>query len=84
MTDRAGDADVMLDELDVPEEKRLKCNAHVLLAVDVALDKAFQDVETKVGEANLIDKGVSCFQLAKEQCVVFGSYCFGETTISIS
>ena len=59
MTDRAGDADVMLDELDVPEEKRLKCNAHVLLAVDVALDKVFRDVETKVGVANLIGKGAS-------------------------
>ena len=59
MTDRAGDADAMLDKLDIDAKKRLKCNAHVLLAVDVALDKVFRDVETRVGVANLIGKGAS-------------------------
>ena len=59
MTDRAGDSDVMLDELGIDESKRLKCNAHVLLAVDVALDKVFRDVETLIGVANLIGKGAS-------------------------
>ena len=49
----------MLDELDIDVVKRLKCNAHVLLAVDVALDKVFRDVETRVGAKNLIGKGAS-------------------------
>ena len=59
MTDRAGDSDTMLDELDVDKKKRLKCNAHVLLAVDVALDKVFKDTETQIGVANLVGKGAS-------------------------
>ena len=37
----------------------MKCNAHVLLAVDVALDKVFKDTEILIGVANLIGKGVS-------------------------
>ena len=59
MTDRAGDSDVMLDELGVADKKRLKCNAHVLLAVDGALDKVFKDVESIVGVSNLIGRGES-------------------------
>ena len=59
MTDRAGDSNVMLDTLEVDEKKRLKCNAHVLLAIDVALDKIFKDSETQIGVSNLIDNGAS-------------------------
>lgn len=59
MTDRAGDSDGMLDELSIDDTRRLKCNAHVLLAVDVALDKVFRDVETLFGVSNLIGKGAS-------------------------
>ena len=36
MNDRAGDGDTMLSDLGVKEERRLKCNAHILLAVDIA------------------------------------------------
>ena len=56
MTDRAGDADTMLDELDIDDEKRLKCNAHVLLAIDNALDKVFKDTETLIGVFKLISE----------------------------
>ena len=28
MNDRAGDSDTMLDAMDIPEDRRLKCNAH--------------------------------------------------------
>ena len=63
MNDRAGDSDVMLDTLGVDEKKRLKCNAHILLAVDVAMDKVFRDTETLVGVSNLIS---TCFQFAKK------------------
>ena len=38
MSDSAADADLTLAELDIDESKRLKCNAHVLLAPDVAID----------------------------------------------
>ena len=45
MNDRAGDGDTMLDELHIEESRRLKCSAHILLAVDVAVDKVFKEVE---------------------------------------
>ena len=47
----------MLDELGIEESKRLKCNAHILLASDTAIDKVFRDVETVIGSSNLITKG---------------------------
>ena len=59
MNDRSGDGEVMLNELGIDEKKRLKCNAHVVLATDVALDKVFRDIETKVGPAKLIGQGAS-------------------------
>ena len=62
MTDRAGDSDVMLSELGVDEKQKLKCNAHILLAIDVALDKVFRDTETLI----------SCFQFDRLRC----SSCF--------
>ena len=54
MTDRAGDADVMLDNLGVSEWQRLKCNAHPLLAIQNALDSTFKDQETEIGTQKLI------------------------------
>ena len=39
MNDRAGDSDVMLDQLGVGEDQRLKCNAHVILCIQNAMDK---------------------------------------------
>ena len=59
MTDRAGDNDSMLDELKVDERKRLKCNAHVVLAVDAALENTFKDTETLIGTSNLISSGAA-------------------------
>ena len=59
MSDRAGDSDVMLDILGVEQKKRLKCNAHVLLAVDISLDKIFRDSERLIGVSNLINKGAT-------------------------
>ena len=54
MNDRAGDSDTMLDALDVTEERRLKCNAHPLLAVQNSIDKTFKDEEAKIGVQKLI------------------------------
>jgi len=53
MTDRAGDWNVMLDQLGVKEEKKLKCTAHVILGADNATDKVFQDVEQSIGVEKL-------------------------------
>ena len=54
MNDRAGDGDKMLDELGVPEEQRLKCNAHCILCIQNAVDKVFKDKETEIGVTKLI------------------------------
>ena len=42
LTDRATDNDRMLDGLNIAETKRLKSNAHIVLAVDTALEKVFR------------------------------------------
>ena len=44
MNDRSGDGEIMLDELGVDRNKRLKCSAHVLLTIEVAQDKVFKDI----------------------------------------
>ena len=54
MNDRAGDSDAILDELGIESEKRLKCNAHILLCIDQAMDKVFKDLETTLGVQKLI------------------------------
>ena len=54
MNDRAGDSDACLDEIGVETEKRLKCNAHILLCIDQAMDKVFKDFETTLGVQKLI------------------------------
>ena len=59
MNDRAGDSDASLDELGISPEKRLKCNAHILLCIDQALDKVFKDLETTFGVQKLIGLGAS-------------------------
>ena len=41
MDDRARDNDTMLDELDVSDEDRLNCNAHILLCITATTDKVF-------------------------------------------
>ena len=43
------DADTMLAELGVDDEKILKCNAHVLLCIDNANNITFKDIESLIG-----------------------------------
>ena len=52
--DRAGDNLVMLEELGVKEEKTVKCNAHILLAIEDAMDSVMCDTEVAVGKDKLI------------------------------
>ena len=58
MTDRGGDVDALLDELGLPKEDRMKCNAHILLCIDSSLNKAFKDFEVKVGVENILGHGL--------------------------
>ena len=55
MCDRAGDCAVMLDNLDIDEQKILNRNAHVILGVDNAADKVFRQIEQSIGIQKLID-----------------------------
>ena len=59
MNDRAGDSDACLDDIGIESEKRLKCNAHILLCIDQAMDKVFKDLETTLGVQKLIGLGAS-------------------------
>ena len=56
INDRAGDNLTMLDEFGVQSEKRLFCNAHVLLTIDEGIDSAFRITESKTGKAKLISQ----------------------------
>ena len=56
MNDRSGDGNIMLDELEIEEDKRLKCNAHIILATDVAVDKVFRNTEVLLGISKLISE----------------------------
>ena len=58
MTDRGGDVDALLDELGLPKEDRMKCNAHILLCIDSSLNKVSKDFEVKVGVENLLGHGL--------------------------
>ena len=50
IVDRASDNDVMLNTLDISEDVRLNCNAHILLCVTATTDKVFEDLESSIGE----------------------------------
>ena len=45
----------MLEELGVQEEKTVKCNAHILLAIEDAMDSVMRDTEVTLGK----DKSIS-------------------------
>ena len=59
MTDRDHSSDAMLDELEISQDRRLKCNAHIVLAVENCVDKVLRDCETKLGRENLVGPGAA-------------------------
>lgn len=63
MSDRASDVDPCLDVLGVPEERRAKCCAHILLCVDEALEKVVKAHEQKIGVGKLLHVKSSRFRL---------------------
>ena len=58
MSDRSADGDVLLDELGIEKNKRLKCNAHVILAIDDAIDYILRSAESVIGQDKLIGSKV--------------------------
>ena len=54
MSDRSADGSVLLDDLGVEQEKRLKCNGHVTLTIDEAINSVLLDAESVIGRDKLI------------------------------
>jgi len=75
MSDRGGEVNKTHEELNVDSSKWLKCNAHITLAVDEAIDKIFREYEQTLGFSNLLEiqstrfngasRGKSVLQLAQ-------------------
>lgn len=75
MSDRGGEVNKTHEELNVDSSKWLKCNAHITLAVDEAVDKIFREYEQTLGFSNLLEiqstrfngasRGKSVLQLAQ-------------------
>ena len=53
-----------MKELGVEEDRVLKCNAHIILAIDDAIDYVLKDMELKIGRDKLA--GELC--LSKFKC----------------
>jgi hypothetical protein len=70
MGDRASENDLVLDELNVDEARRLKCNDHVVLCIDEAINAILLEVEDKIGRDKLIGGASSLLQMFKsKQCL---------------
>lgn len=54
MSDRAGDCEVLFQNLGVEVSQMLKCCAHIILCVDHGTDKVFRDIEQKIGVQQLL------------------------------
>ena len=48
MSDRSGDSDVILENLNIDEERILKCNAHIILCIDERINSTLLSIENKV------------------------------------
>ena len=59
MLDRAADGKIMMDELNIPTEKQLNCNGHMILCEAASLDSFFVQVESKIGAEKLISPKAS-------------------------
>ena len=72
MSDRSSDGDVVLDNLGIDENKILKCSAHIILAIDEAIESVFRDIESKVGRDTLTgDESLQKF-MCKNSIITLG------------
>ena len=55
MVDSAADANLMLKELGIEDEKILKCTAHICLCCDTVIDKIFRQKENEIVTNKLLD-----------------------------
>ena len=59
ISDRSADCDIVLDELGIDDQNILKCNGHVVLTVDDAVDHVLKDIESQVGRDKLAGDGLA-------------------------
>ena len=70
MTDRSTDCSVALDELEVCDEKRLKCCAHTSLCVDESIDSFLKNIESTVGRDKLIGSEIGLKAIQSKHSIV--------------
>ena len=70
MSDRSGDGSVALDELDIDEDKRLKCCGHTILCIDDAIDSYIGSVESSVGRDKLIGAEIGLKAVQSKHSIV--------------
>ena len=70
MNDRSADGDVVMEELQISEEKILKCNAHIILAIEKAVDSVLLYLESQVGNDKLIGTGAGNKAFQKSSSII--------------
>ena len=70
MSDRSANGNVLLDNLGVEEEKRLKCCGHTTLTIDEAIGSVLLEAEGVVGRDKLIGKEVGGFAYQSKNSIV--------------
>ena len=70
MTDRSADNDIVLDELGIDDQNILKCNGHIVLTVDDAIDHVLRDIESQVGRDKLAGEGLTLGKFQSKSSIV--------------
>ena len=78
MCDRSSDGNIVLDELGIEDDQRLKCSAHVILSIDEALDSVLRDVESSIGRDKLIGSNVGGAFQTSSSIITLGLIAFAK------
>ena len=70
MNDRSADGDVVMEQLNISEEKILKCNAHIILAIEKAIDSVLLDLESEIGSDKLLGPGAGNKAFQKSSSII--------------
>ena len=70
MSDRSADGNIVLDNLGIDENKRLKCCGHTTLCIDDAIGSVLLEAESVVGLNNLIGSEVGSFSFQVKNSII--------------
>ena len=59
MNDRSADCEIVLGDLGIEDQNILKCNGHIVLSIDDAIDFVLRDIEAEVGPDKLAGEGLA-------------------------